>query len=139
MSKKEIIKSIEDGLINLYINKDQSLYEEAMQEDGIDVNGEIGEYEDMAKKILFLAKANFNGQKIARIISIVDETKKREDSPNLDKSKVITIFNRHIQEYGLAVNYRNLDEMDIEEITDILDQIDLTALLNDLESTIKDE
>lgn len=133
MSKKEIIKNIEDGLLNFYTTKDEHLYQQAMAEEGVNINESTHEYEMLARQILFKAQAMVNEQQIARVINIIQKTK----SPSYvedDKPKVISIFNKHIREHGLAVNYRNLDEMDIEEIKDILAQIDLTSIINDLMS-----
>jgi hypothetical protein len=139
MNKKEIVKNIEEGLINFYLNKDQSLFLEAMTEEGININAEIGEYEDAAKKILFTAKANYNADRIDRLISLLKDVKKQFDPSQFDKSKIVTTFNRYIKEHRLAVNYRNLDEMDEEEIRDILMQMDLTTLMNELDSEFKNE
>lgn len=138
MSKKEIIKNIEDGLLNFYVEKDEHLYQQAMAEEGINLNEGIQEYEILAKQISFKAKALYNAERIANVVKIIEKAKRPQNVVE-DKPKVISIFYKHVQEHGLAVNYRNLDEMDVEEIKDILGQLDLTSLINELISQNLDE
>ncbi len=138
MSKNEIVKNIEDGLLNFYVEKDEHLYQQAMAEEGVNLNEGIQEYEIFAKQILFKAKALYNAERIANVMKMIEKAKRPENDVG-DKPKIISIFHKHVHEHGLAVNYRNLDEMDVEEIKDILAQLDLTSLINELLSQNLDE
>ena len=55
------------------------------------------------------------------------------------EGRVFPIFKRHVEEYGLAANYRNFDSMTEVEMKELLKHLNFTALLDDILSTLEDE
>lgn len=139
MTKKKVSENIEEGLFNFYLDKEDSAYKMALEEEGIDIAERGAKYERLAKRILFSAKAKAKEQKLAKVISIAEASGRLKEVFKTGDSNVISIFNQHIEKYGLLVNYRNLDKMDEVELGEIIGQLDITVLLNDIEASLKNE
>lgn len=140
MDKNKILENIENGVQDYYLNEDFKLDQKEGIEESIGDYPAIAEkYIKLAKKVLFQAEIEANKSKISNVISIGKAKGKLKSLDSEFEGKVFSLFKRHIEEYGLAVNYRNFESMSKAEMTNILEQINFTKLLNDLESELEDE
>ena len=140
MGKNKILELIEEGLLEYYMSLDYTLNRESIAAEREIPHGEEDQrYGKLAKQIMFKAKLESKKSLHAKVISISEASEKL---PILDKEmegRVFPIFKRHIEEYGLAANYRNFDTMTEDEMKEILEQLNHTALLDDIISELEDE
>lgn len=139
MSKEKLLKKIEDGLLNYYLEKDHSVNNDTLNESNELYEGQSAKYQKLAKQILFKAKTNLKKNRVAKIISIADATGQLKLIKEKNKDNVFSIFKKHVEQHGLAANYRNFDKMTEEEMTNVLQQLDLTALLEEIDASLEDE
>lgn len=140
MNKNKILESIEEGLLEYYVSLDYSLNSQSVAaEEQITYGNENQKYSKMAKQILFKAKLEASKSKQAKIISIGEVSKKLSFLNKKMEGKVFPLFKKHIEEYGLAANYRNFEAMTEDEMKEILMQLNHTALLDEILSELEDE
>lgn len=139
MSRKKLLKDVEDGLLQYYLDHDYTIEDELIPKSD-QVNEESkAKYNKMAKQILFKAKTQIKKRKVAKVISLAEATGRLKSLQDKNKGNVFSIFKRHVKQYGLAANYRNFDKMTEEEMENILNQLDLTALFNEIDENLDDE
>lgn len=140
MVNNKILELIEEGLMAYYVSlnysKDSVI---AVAEDSVIYGVEEMKYTRLAKQILFRAKLESRKTLHAKILSISKESGKLELLDKEMEGRVFPIFKRHVEEYGLAANYRNFDSMTEVEMKELLKHLNFTALLDDILSTLEDE
>jgi len=136
MSKERLLKNIDDAIIHYHIDQLRS-QEENSEDLTEDYPSQLEKYARKAKQIRFKAKAAMKKQRNTRIISIADASSRLKDWGS--EKNVFPIFKKHVEHHGLAANYRNFDKMSEEEMRNILEQIDLTALFDDIEESLDNE
>lgn len=140
MRENKILDSIEEGLLEYYISLDYTLKTKVISTESRgfpDVNDH--KYDKLAKSIMFRAKLEARKALQAKVISLSETS---EQLVMLDKEmegKVFSIFKKHVEEFGLAANYRNFEAMTEDEMSEILKQVNHTALLDDIISQLDDE
>lgn len=139
MSKEKLLKNIEEGLLNYYLDKDHSVDNNIVSESEELYKGQNAKYKKLAKQILFKAKTNLKKNRVTKIISIAEATGRLKSIENKNKDNVFSIFKKHVERYGLAANYRNFDKMTEEEMGNILQQLDLTELFDEIDANLEDE
>ncbi len=139
MSKKELLKKIEDGLLSSYLDKDYSNDRDTLADIEEIYEGQSEKYRKLIKQILFKSKTHIQKVRVARVISIAEASGRLQSLKDKDKENVFSIFKKHVDEYGLAANYRNFDKMTKEEMSNILEQLDLTALFDEIDASSEDE
>lgn len=139
MSKNKLLRNIEDGLLSYYLDKDHSVKDGIVSEPEELYDGQSTKYQKLAKQILFKAKANLKKVRVAKIISIAEATGRLKSISENKKDNVFSIFKKHVEQYGLAANYRNFDRMTEEEMSNIIQQLDLTALFEEIDTSLENE
>ena len=139
MGKEKLLKNIEEGLLNYYLDRDYSADNSIASESNELYEGQTSKYKKLAKQILFKAKTNLKKSRVSKIISIAEATGRLKSIEEKNKDNVFSIFKKHIKQHGLAANYRNFDKMTEEEMANILQQLDLTALFDDIDANLEDE
>ncbi len=140
MDKEKLIKNIEDGLLEFYLEKDHS---KSSDSDLTNVeehyDGQMKKYARLSKQILFRAKAHIQKNRVTKVISIAEASGRLKSLKGKNKDNVFPIFKKHVEKYGLAANYRNFDKMTEEEMANILEQLDLTALFGEIDKNLVDD
>lgn len=136
---KNLLENIEDGLYEYYISEDLDINGNIVKEDAANYGMNFQKYEKLAKQLLVKAKAKAFQDRTTKVISILEASERLKSQSNYDNNKIISIFNTHVSKYGLAVNYRNLKEMSIDEISEILRHIDYSNLINEIDEELEDE
>ncbi len=139
MDKEKLLYNIEDGLLNYYLNKDYTLKGKVLFEPTEEYEGQTRKYSKLAKQILFKTKTKINEIRISKVISIAEASGRLKVLQEKNKDNVFPIFKKHIEKFGLAVNYRNFENMTIDEMEKILSQIDFTALFDEINDEIENE
>lgn len=140
MSKNKILESIEEGLLEYYMSLDYTLKRDSIAAEREIPYDELGQrYSKLARQILFKAKLESKKSLHAKVISISEASEKLSILDKEMEGKVFPIFKKHIEKHGLAANYRNFDAMTEDEMKEILNQINHTALLDDIISELEDE
>ena len=139
MSKEKLLKNIEDGLLNYYLSKDYSVDIDIVSEFDESYKGQSNKYEKLVKQILFKAKTQIQKTRVSKVISLAEATGRLKSLNDKNKGNVFSIFKKHVENHGLAANYRNFDKMTEEEMSNILDQLDLTALFDEIDANLEDE
>lgn len=139
MSKKKLLRNIEDGLLSYYLDKGHSVKDGIVSEPQELYDGQSAKYQKLAKQLIFKAKANLKKDRVAKIISIAEATGRLKSISENKKDNVFSIFKKHVEQYGLAANYRNFDKMTEEEMSNILQQLDLTALFEEIDTSLENE
>lgn len=130
MDKKKILKNIEEGLLDYYLSLDYNLKRESIAAEREIPYGEKDErYSKLAKQILFKAKLESKKSLHAKVISLSEASDKLSLLDKEMEGKVFSIFKKHVEEHGLAANYRNFEAMTEEEMKEILEQLNHTALV----------
>ena len=140
MSKKKLLKNIEEGLLNFYLEKDHSINAtDDFSNIKEDYEGQISRYSRLSKQILFKAKAQVRKDRVAKVVSIAEASGRLKSLRGKNSENVFSIFKKHVEQYGLAANYRNFDKMTEDEMSNILEQLDLTALFDEIDESLGDE
>lgn len=140
MDKSKILENIEEGLLDYYLSLDYTLKAESIAAEGeIPYGKERQKYGKLAKQILFKAKLESKKSLYAKVISLSEASDKLSLLDKEMKGRVFPIFKKHVEEYGLAANYRNFEVMTEVEMKEILGQLNHTALLDDIISELEDE
>ena len=140
MDKNRILENIVEGLLDYYISLDYSLEVDSIAAEGENPYGKDEQrYGKLAKQILFKAKLESKKSLHAKVISLSEASDKLSLLDKEMEGKVFPIFKKHVEEYGLAANYRNFEAMTEDEMKEILGQLNHTALLDDIISELENE
>jgi hypothetical protein len=139
MSKEKLLKNIEEGLLNYYLVKDYSVDKDTASEAVDMYEGQSKKYQKIVKQILFKAKTHIQKTRVTKIISLAEATGRLKALEDNNKGNVFSIFKKHVEKHGLAANYRNFDKMTEKEMSNILNQLDLTALFDEIDANLEHE
>ena len=130
--KDDILKKIDEAILLASSEHGDSILDSVLKDAGYDLN-QIGNVSSKAfKRQAFLMKGKLNYAKDQNLLKNAVEQLKAALDQNLDKP--IAYLRNLISENQLAVQYRNLDKLGIEEIRDLIkDQnlIEIMELLDD--------
>lgn len=140
MEKDRFLKMLEEGVLNSYIEEDYSKpNENVINEPQGEYNSESAKYEKLAKKILFKFKMASRKTTVAKILSITEARNKLRELSDQFEGQVFTLFKNHIEKHGLKASYRNFESMTELEMKNILEQINFTEMLDEIEAELNDE
>ena len=122
---------MDEGMMEFFINADLTDIESMLLAEGMDLNRTKDKRQKFAKKIKFLATAKLNKQKDESLLE--KAVKKLESVIRENRDKPIAFFRRHIEQRGIAFQFRNLDKLDVEDIREILSELDLVEFMEDLD------
>ncbi len=137
MEGSKILDLIDEAIFDHYLQDNYKLDGEFQVNEPQEHYGD--KYKKLAKQILFNAKLAANKANIAKVISITEAKGRLQELNMKHQGKVFSIFKKHIEEYGLAANYRNFDTMNEEEMSSILEQINFTKLFDEIQSDLENE
>lgn len=133
--KNNFIKKIDEAIISQIIEGDSSTYDEILKEEGFDVN-EIETYAlKNFRKHSFLLKGYINKQRDTDLLEKASALLQNAIAKNIDKP--ISYLKSLIANNQFQVQYRNLDNLGIDEIKEIIKDQNLLELLEQLENDHK--
>lgn len=133
--KNNFIKKIDDAIISKIIEGDSSTYDEILKEQGYNI-GDIDNYANKNyKKHSFLLKGLINKQKDLALLEKASLLLQNAIEKNIDKP--ISYLKNLIANNQFQVQYRNLENLGIEEIKEIIKDQNLLELLEQLEDDQK--
>lgn len=133
--KNNFIKKIDEAIISQIIEGDSSTYDEILKEEGFDIN-EIETYAlKNFRKHSFLVKGYINKQRDTDLLEKASALLQNAIAKNIDKP--ISYLKSLIASNQFQVQYRNLDNLGIEEIKEIIKDQNLLDLLEQLENDQK--
>ena len=129
--KNNFIKKIDDAIISQIIEGDSSAYDEILKEQGYNVI-DIESYANKNfKKHSFLLRGLINKKKDLILLEKASLLLQNAIEKNIDKP--ISYLRNLIANNQFQVQYRNLDNLGIEEIKEIIKDQNLLELLEQLE------
>lgn len=133
--KNNVIKKIDDAIISQIIEGNSNVYDEILKEQGFN----IIDIENYANKNFrrhsFLLKGIINKQKDSLLLEKASRLLHNAVVNNMDKP--ISYLRNLIANNQFQVQYRNLDNLGIEEIKEIIKDQNLLELLEQLENDQK--
>jgi hypothetical protein len=133
--KNNFIKKIDDAIISKIIEGDSSAYDEILKEQGYNIS-DIENYANKNyKKHSFLLKGLINKQKDLALLEKASLLLQNAIERNIDKP--ISYLKNLIANNQFQVQYRNLENLGIEEIKEIIKDQNLLELLEQLEDDQK--
>ena len=133
--KNNFIIKIDDAIISQIIEGDSSTYDQILKEQGYNIN-DIENYANKNyKKHSFLLKGLINKQKDLALLEKASLLLQNAIEKNIDNP--ISYLRNLIANNQFQVQYRNLDNLGIEEIKDIIKDQNLLELLEQLEDEQK--
>jgi hypothetical protein len=133
MSTDDILQLIDEGILDYYLNQNYEIGESDTDQEIADCNDTVEvRHSNLAKKIMFQARTAMNKENILKVEAIAKG--KMLDLHRKDPTKVQTMFVAYIRDHGLAVNYRNFQEMTEDEMASIMEQITFTELIESIQS-----
>lgn len=133
--KNNFIKKIDEAIITQIIEGDSIAYDEILREQGYNIN-DIENYANKNfKKHSFLLKGFINKQKDLALLEKASLLLQNALEKNIDKP--ISYLRNLIANNQFQVQYRNLDNLGIEEIKEIIKDQNLLELLEQLEDDQK--
>lgn len=133
--KNNFIKKIDDAIISKIIEGDSSAYDEILKEQGYNIS-DIENYANKNyKKHSFLLKGLINKQKDLALLEKASLLLQNAIEKNIDKP--ISYLKGLIANNRFQVQYRNLENLGVEEIKEIIKDQNLLELLEQLEDDQK--
>lgn len=133
--KNKFIKKIDEAIISHIIEGDSSAYDEILKEQGYNI-ADLENYANKNfKKHSFLLKGLINKQKDLVLLEKASLLLHNAVEKNIDKP--ISYLRNLIANNQFQVQYRNLDNLGIEEIKEIIKDQNLLELLEQLEDDQK--
>lgn len=133
--KNNFIKKIDDAIISKIIEGDSSAYDEILKEQGYNIS-DIENYANKNfKKHSFLLKGLINKQKDLALLEKASLLLQNAIEKNIDKP--ISYLKGLIANNQFQVQYRNLENLGVEEIKEIIKDQNLLELLEQLEDDQK--
>lgn len=133
--KNNFINKIDDVIISQIIEGDYSAYDSILEEQGYDINLIESHSQKFFKKQSFLLKGIMNKQKDILLLEKASNYFREAIENNIDKP--ISYLRGLIANNQFQVQYRNLENLDIEEIKEIIKDQNLLELLEELENDKK--
>lgn len=133
--KNKFIKKIDEAIISQVIEGDFSTYDEILKADGHNITDIENYAEKNFRKHSFLLKGIINKQKDLVLLERASILLQNAIENNIDKP--ISYLKSLIANNKFNVQYRNLDNLGIEEIKEIIKDQNLLELLEQLENDQK--
>jgi len=133
--KNNFIKKIDDAIISKIIEGDSSAYDEILKEQGYNISVIENYANKNYKKHSFLLKGLINKQKDLALLEKASLLLQNAIEKNIDKP--ISYLKNLIANNQFQVQYRNLENLGIEEIKEIIKDQNLLELLEQLEDDQK--
>lgn len=130
--KNNFINKIDNAIISQIIEGDYSAYDSILLEQGYDLNLIETHSQKNFKKQAFLLKGMMNKQKDSMLLEKASNLLREAIEKNIDKP--ISYLKGLIENNQFQVQYRNLENLDIEEIQEIIKDQNLLELLEELEN-----
>lgn len=130
--KNNFINKIDNAIISQIIEGDYSAYDSILLEQGYDLNLIETHSQKNFKKQAFLLKGMMNKQKDIMLLEKASNLLREAIEKNIDKP--ISYLKGLIENNQFQVQYRNLENLDIEEIQEIIKDQNLLELLEKLEN-----
>ncbi|MDD5151848.1 MAG: hypothetical protein PHC28_15440 [Flavobacterium sp.] len=130
--KNNFINKIDNAIISQIIEGDYSAYDSILLEQGYDLNLIETHSQKNFKKQAFLLKGMMNKQKDIMLLEKASSLLREAIEKNIDKP--ISYLKGLIENNQFQVQYRNLENLDIEEIQEIIKDQNLLELLEELEN-----
>lgn len=130
--KNNFINKIDNAIISQIIEGDYSAYDSILLEQGYDLNLIETHSQKNFKKQAFLLKGMMNKQKDIMLLEKASNLLREAIEKNIDKP--ISYLKGLIENNQFQVQYRNLENLDIEEIQEIIKDQNLLELLEELEN-----
>lgn len=129
--KNKFIKKIDDAIISQILEGDLSTYDEILKADGHNIT-ELESYaQKNFRKHSFLLKGIINKQKDLVLLEKASVLLQNAIEKNIDKP--ISYLKGLIANNQFQVQYRNLENLGVEEIKEIIKDQNLLELLEQLE------
>lgn len=130
--KNNFIKKIDKGIINQALENDFTALDAELEYLGYDID-EINSFsEKMYKRQSFLLKGMINKQKDINLLERTSLLLQKAIEGNIDKP--VSYLRNLIQNNQFQVQYRNLENLTIDEIKEIIKDQNLLELLEKLEN-----
>lgn len=133
--KNKFIKKIDEAIISQIIEGDFSTYDEILKADGHDITDIENYAQKNFRKHSFLLKGIINKQKDLVLLEKASLLLQNAIEKNIDKP--ISYLKGLIANNQFQVQYRNLENLGIEEIKEIIKDQNLLELLEQLEDDQK--
>lgn len=130
--KNNFIKKIDKAIINQSLENDFTAIDAELESLGYSID-EINDFsEKMYKRQSFLLKGMINKQKDSNLLERASHMLQKAIEENIDKP--ISYLKSLIQNNQFQVQYRNLENLTIDEIKEIIKDQNLLELLEKLEN-----
>lgn len=133
--KNKFIKKIDEAIISQVIEGDSSAYDEMLKANGHDIADMETYAQKNFRKHSFLLKGIINKQKDLLLLERASLLLQNAIEKNIDKP--ISYLKGLIANNQFQVQYRNLENLDFEEIKEIIKDQNLLELLEQLEDDQK--
>lgn len=133
--KNNVIKKIDDAIISQIIEGDSNVYDEILKEQGFNIIDIENSANKNFRRHSFLLKGIINKQKDSVLLEKASTLLHDAVVNNIDKP--ISYLRNLIANNQFQVQYRNLDNLGIEEIKEIIKDQNLLELLEQLEDDQK--
>jgi hypothetical protein len=130
--KNNFIKKIDKAIINQTLENDFTVIDAELESFGYNID-EINDFsEKMFKRQSFLLKGMINKQKDSNLLERASLMLQKAIEENIDKP--VSYLKSLIQNNQFQVQYRNLENLTIDEIKEIIKDQNLLELLEKLEN-----
>ena len=133
--KNKFIKKIDEAIISQIIEGDSSAYDEILKADGHNIVDIENYAQKNFRKHSFLLKGIINKQKDSALLERASLLLQNAIEKNIDKP--ISYLKGLIASNQFQVQYRNLENLGVEEIKEIIKDQNLLELLEQLENDQK--
>jgi hypothetical protein len=133
--KNNFINKIDNAIISQISEGDYSSYDSILLEQGYDLDLIESQSQKSFKKQAFILKGMMNKQKDMILLEKASNLLREAIEKNIDKP--ISYLKGLITNNQFQVQYRNLENLDIEEIKEIIKDQNLIELLEELENDKK--
>jgi uncharacterized protein YqfA (UPF0365 family) len=123
---------IDKGLDSYYLDIDIELIRESMKEEGADLEKESEKQLMFERQFKFRLKAQLNQTKDESLLEQVSE--KFLEALNRNTEKPVAFLKALIEGNNFAVQYRNFDKLELDDIKKIIMDHNLLELLEELEN-----
>ncbi|NVK84838.1 MAG: hypothetical protein HWE21_10990 [Cytophagia bacterium] len=130
--KDDILKKIDEAILSASSEDGESILDSTLKDAGYDLN-EIASISSKAyKRQAFLMRGKLNYEKDQNLLKQASAKLRQALDQNLDKP--ISYLRNLLSENELAVQYRNLDKLGVEEIKDIIKDQNLIEIMEMLDN-----
>lgn len=130
--KNNFINKVDDAIISQIIDEDSSANDSILKEQGYDLDLIENQSRKFFKRQSFMLMGLMNKQKDILLLERASKLMHEAIEKNIDKP--ISFLRNLIETNQFQVQYRNLENLDLEEIKEIIKDQNLLGLLEELEN-----